>query len=170
VRVDGKAVGTTPLDELSTSPGKHDVEIVRPGFRPWVQTIQVSSGDRIPLNAKLEMPRRPAPAQLTRMGWVQTGDLSDLGPGVTPPIKVSGEAAPYPSSAKRLKIEGTVTVAATVTEAGEPIDVQVVRSAGALLDESLVATVKTWRYAPASRNGVKVRVRIKIEQRFPAAK
>jgi TonB family protein len=170
VRIDGKLVGATPLEELSIPPGTHELGIVQPGLRPWTQTVHLNPGDRIPLNAILETASRPGPAQLTKLGWVRTGDLTALGPGVTPPVKISGEAAPYPSSAKRLKIEGTVTVAATVTETGEPVDVQVVRSAGALLDASLLATVKTWRYRPATKNDVKVRVRMQIEQRFPAKK
>jgi hypothetical protein len=29
-----------------------------------------------------------------------------------------------------------------------------------------MATVRTWRYAPATKNGVKVRVRIQADQQF----
>jgi TonB family protein len=170
VRIDGKAVGTTPIEEFSTSPGKHDVEIAKAGFRLWAQTILVSAGDSIPLSAKLEASTRPARAQLTKMGWVRPGDLTELGSGVTPPVKISGEPAPYPPSAKRLKIEGSVTVDLTVAETGEPMDVRIVRSGGPLLDASMLATVKTWRYTPALKNGVKVRVRIHVEQRFPHEK
>ncbi|MFI5185043.1 MAG: TonB family protein, partial [Vicinamibacteria bacterium] len=167
VRVDGKPVGTTPIADLDTSPGKHDIEMLLTGFRPWILTVQVSAGDRIPLSAKLEASSRTAPTQLAKMGWVRPGDLAELGPGVVPPIRVSGEPAPYPPSAKRLKIEGLVGVELTVAETGEPIDVRIVRSGGPLLDASMLATVETWRYAPASKNGVKVRVRIPAEQRFP---
>jgi TonB family protein len=168
VRLDGKIVGLTPLDSVSTSPGKHEVAVEQVGFRAWVQTVQVTAGDRIPLNARMEAirPASEASAQLRQMGWVRPGDAVVLGPGITPPQKISGEPASYPSAAKRLKLEGTVAVALTVTEKGEPVDVRVLRSGGELLDAAMVSTVKTWRYAPASKNGVKVRVRIQAEQRF----
>lgn len=111
-----------------------------------------------------------ASAKLTKAGWVRPGDVAELGPGVTPPEKISGEAAPYPPSAKRLKIAGTVAVELTVAETGEPTDVRVVHSGGAVLDAAMVGTVKTWRYTPALKNGVKVRVRIRVQQRFPYKK
>jgi TonB family protein len=168
VRLDGKIVGLTPLEALATLPGTHELTVEQAGFRPWVQTVQVTAGDRIPLNARME-PARPtsaASAQLRRMGWVRPGDVAALGPGVTPPQKVYGEPAAYPPAAKRLKLEGTVGVALTVTEAGEPSDVRVVHSGGELLDAATVAAVRTWRYTPAVKNGVKVRVRIQAEQKF----
>ena len=83
-----------------------------------------------------------------------------------PPRKISGEPAPYPSEAKRRKIAGTVVVEFTVTERGDPDDLRIVRSGGAVLDAGMTAAVQTWRYAPAERNGVKVRVRIRAEQQF----
>ena len=172
VRLDGKPAGLTPIEELPTVPGKHEVQIEHAGFRPWIQTVEVSAGDRIPLTARLERSTRTAAASahLTQMGWVRAGDRAVLGPDVTPPEKISGEPAPYPSSAKWLKLEGTVAVELTVAETGEPVDVRVVRSGGALLDAAMVSTVKTWRYTPALKNGVKVRVRIQAQQKFPYKK
>ncbi len=168
VRLDGKIVGLTPLESVPTLPGTHELTVEQTGFRPWAQTVQVTAGDRIPLNARME-PARPtsaASAQLRRMGWVRPGDVAALGPGITPPQKVSGEAAAYPAGAKRLKLEGAVAVALTVTETGVPADVRVVQSGGELLDAAMIAAVRTWRYAPATKNGVKVRVRIQADQKF----
>jgi protein TonB len=97
---------------------------------------------------------------------VGEGDLVTLGPGVSPPRRLSGAPAAYPSAARRQKIGGSVVVEFTVTEAGEPTDIRILRSGGALLDAAMTAAVQTWRYAPAERNGVKVRVRIRAEQQF----
>jgi TonB family protein len=168
VRLDGKIVGLTPLESVPTLPGTHELTVEQTGFRPWAQTVQVTAGDRIPLNARMEAarPASAASAQLRRMGWVRPGDVAALGPGITPPEKVSGEAAVYPPAAKRLKLEGAVAVALTVTETGVPADVRVVHSGGELLDAAMIAAVRTWRYAPATQNGVKVRVRIQADQKF----
>jgi len=167
VRLDGRAVGATPVEGLSAPPGRHEVEIEARGYRPWRQTIVLNAGDKVPLKATLETAASAASAKrLKKLGWVRAGDLEALGPGVRPPRKLSGEPPPYPQAAKRLKLAGAVTVELTVTEEGEPVDLRVVRSGGELLDSSMIAAVRTWRYAPAEKNGVRVRVRIRAQERF----
>ena len=101
-------------------------------------------------------------------GWVQRGDLVELGPGVTAPRKISGDAAPSPGAARSLRLKGKVTVELTVTETGEVVDVRVVESAGEILDQALLDAVRHWRYQPADRNGLEVRVRIQESQTFGA--
>jgi TonB family protein len=166
VRVDGKIVGMTPISALAAAAGTHEVAVDARGYRPWGQTVLVDAGSELSLNATLTPTSSTSPQRLKALGWVSEGNLERLGPGVTPPRRLSGEAAPYPSAAKKLKLAGTVVVEFTVTETGEPTGIGVVRSAGALLDAQMTATVLTWRYAPAERNGVKVRVRIRAEQQF----
>jgi TonB family protein len=85
---------------------------------------------------------------------------------VTPPQKISGETAPYPDPARRLKLGGTVSIEMTVTVAGEPAELRVVESAGEVLDDAVLAAVRNWRYTPAQKNGVKVRTRVRVEQTF----
>jgi protein TonB len=99
-------------------------------------------------------------------GWVQRGDLVEMGPGVTPPRKTSGDAARLPDAARKLRLKGTVTVQLTVTETGEVIDAHVVGSAGEILDQALLDAVRHWRYEPAELNGLKVKVRIRESQAF----
>jgi TonB family protein len=168
VSVDGKRVGTTPLEALAVSPGLRTIEISYKGFRPWTQTVEARAGDTIPLLARLEPESAPGTqrAALKLGGWVQKGDLVEAGPGVAPPRRISGEAAPYPEIAKRLRLEGSVTVEMIVTEGGEPVDLRVVESAGEIFDSAVLAAVRTWRYAPAEKDGVEVRVRLRTRQRF----
>jgi eukaryotic-like serine/threonine-protein kinase len=168
VSVDGKVVGTTPLETLAVSPGFRRVEIKYKGFQPWTQTVEARAGDKIPLLARLEPESAPGTlrAALRLGGWVQKGDLVQSGPGVTAPRRISGEAAPYPEAAKRLRLEGSVTVEMIVTERGEPVNLRVVESAGEIFDTAVLAAVRTWRYAPAEKDGVEVRVRIRARQLF----
>jgi serine/threonine-protein kinase len=166
VRVDGAVVGATPLTGVSAPPGTHEVELEAQGYRRWKQKVALGAGNEVSLQATLA-PTAPASSQrLGSLGWVGEGDLVALGPGVSPPRRLSGEPATYPSAARRQKIEGSVVVEFTVTTTGEPTDIRVLRSGGALLDAAMTAVVRTWRYAPAERNGVKVRVRIRAEQQF----
>ncbi len=168
VSVDGKVVGTTPLETLAVSPGLRSVEIKYKGFHSWTQTVEARAGDKIPLRARLEPESAPGAlrAALKLGGWVQKGDLVQSGPGVTPPRRISGEAAPYPETAKRLRLEGSVTVEMIVTERGEPVNLRVVESAGEIFDTAVLAAVRTWRYAPAEKDGVEVRVRLRTRQLF----
>ncbi len=45
VRVDGRVVGTTPLDRISLSPGSHVVVLRHPGFEPLTRSVSIRSGD-----------------------------------------------------------------------------------------------------------------------------
>jgi TonB family protein len=168
VQVDGLPRGTTPFSDNRMAPGTHRVIVERPGYRSFAQAVDVSPGKTERLVARLEREEGPAPSDegLRRRGWVRVGDLVVLGPGVTPPWRRSGEPAPYPEAARRLHIEGTTAVELTVSETGEVLDARVTESAGQLLDEALLRAVATWRYEPAGKNGVKVRVRIVERQGF----
>jgi TonB family protein len=169
VVIDGQPRGTTPIATLSVPPGKHRVEMTRKGFVPWVQTVQTRAGDRIPLLGRLP-PQQQSTAELQEhlrsQGWVREGDFLEPGPDVTPPQKLSGELAPYPEAARKLKLRGKVAVEMTVTEQGEPAEPRVVESAGEILDVAVLAAVRDWRYKPAQKNGVKVRTRVRVEQTF----
>jgi TonB family protein len=144
------------------------VELTLKGFAPWVQTVQAGAGDRMPLLGRLQPEPNNAPptAHLRSLGWVHEGDFLEPGPDVTPPRKISGEDAPYPEPARKLKLRGTVRIEMTITTRGEPVDLRVVESAGETLDDAVLAAVRTWRYAPADKNGVKVQTRVRVQQTF----
>ena len=56
-----------------------------------------------------------------------------------------------------------------VTERGEVADVAVVESAGEVVDDVVVAAVKGWKYEPATKRGVKVKVETSFRQTFLGA-
>src|SRR5258708_3615803 len=171
VLIDGQPRGMTPIPTLLLPPGQHRVEMTRNGFVPWVQTVQARAGGRIPLLGRLSAPQRSMAElkeHLRSLGWVREGDFLESGPDVTPPQKISGETAPYPEEARRLKLGGTVAIEMTVTEEGEAAELRVVEAAGEVLDDAVLAVVRNWRDAPAQKNGVKVRTRVRVEQTFSA--
>ena len=170
VKLDGRDAGRTPMVGLSVMPGSHELRVESEGFRPWVRKINASLGETVEITAHLDRIDEPAARKeaLRTGGWVQRGDLVEMGPGVTAPQKISGDPAPSPDAARRLRLKGTVTVELTVTETGEVVEPRVVESAGEILDQALLDAVRRWRYEPADLNGLKVRVRIRESQAFGA--
>jgi TonB family protein len=101
----------------------------------------------------------------------------DSSPGLSAPAsqEVTGgqllhRVAPvYPAEARLLRLEGTVILAAVVTEDGTVGDVNVVEGA-AVLAQSAVDAVKHWRYQPYELDGkpLKKETRITIDFKFPS--
>ena len=74
---------------------------------------------------------------------------------------------PYPRTAHRLGIEGTVVLVAEVSEDGKPLQVRVFQSSGnELLDESALSTVSQWKFSPARKDGNIIRSVVKIPITF----
>jgi TonB family protein len=160
VRVDGQPIGESPIENVPIHPGNHVIEVLREGYRPWSFELQAEPGESLHLVARLT-PVGIEPRESTR-----EGDLVELGPDVTPPRKIRGEFAIYPRDAIKEGDEGTVTVEMIVTERGHPMDLRVVESAGEVLDRSVLEALWAWRFQPAERDGMKVRVRWRVTQSF----
>jgi eukaryotic-like serine/threonine-protein kinase len=183
VSVDGRELGAAPLD-LPVTPGAHLVRADKQGFAPSEKRVEVGSAegefvrlDLEPLVAPLNVTakRRTAPVRSTAAVPEPTpepkpreGDLVELGPDVTPPRKLSGPPAVYPASAVVRGRELVVAVTMTVTETGEPTDLALVESANELLDRAVLKAVAQWRFEPATKDGVRVRVRWTTRYRFVA--
>jgi protein TonB len=53
-----------------------------------------------------------------------------------------------------------------VTEEGLPTELEVIESAGQLLDEAVLNAVQKWKFEPGKKDGVPVKVRHVIRQSF----
>jgi serine/threonine-protein kinase len=111
----------------------------------------------------------PAPSAPPTPAPVVEGQLVEMGPGVTPPVRVSGESAAYPPRARKLKLGGSVLVDLVVDENGLPTDPRVAESAGPILDEAVLTAVRTWRFEPARKDGVRVKVRWQVRHTYRTA-
>lgn len=73
----------------------------------------------------------------------------------------------YPAAAKRLRLQGTVVVRVQVSATGLPESLRIERSSGAeLLDETALAAIRTWRFAPARRGSEPVAHWVDVPIRF----
>ncbi|NMO19092.1 M48 family metalloprotease [Pyxidicoccus fallax] len=87
----------------------------------------------------------------------------ELGPGITPPRFLSGERFHYPDLAYGLRKalasfpKGSVVARCTITAQGNVTDCTSLQGLGGL-EEAVIRTLSTWRYAPAMLNGKPVAV------------
>jgi TonB family protein len=141
--------------------GTVGVTVEKAGFKTWHQQVTLRAGRSTQLRAQLEplaaASTAPAAAR-PATGAPREGDLVDLGPDVTPPRKVSGDSPGYPELARRQRRGGSVVLEWIVGTDGAVTDLKVLESAGEMFDGPVSDAVRKWRYEPATRGGVKVRV------------
>jgi TonB family protein len=93
--------------------------------------------------------------------------IATPGGDVKPPSLIYKPDAKYTPEAARDGIEGTVKIWIVIDTQGNVTDAQENSvPLGHGLDESALATVKKWRFSPATRNGVPVAVRVGVEVAF----
>jgi TonB family protein len=89
------------------------------------------------------------------------------GGGITEPVPIYKPDPPYTPQARHDRIEGTVSLYIVIDAQGNVSDIREVSDPlGDGLDKTAMDTVKTWRFNPATRDGVPVAVRVRVEVSF----
>jgi TonB family protein len=169
VAIDGREVGVTPIERIPVSPGSRVVRIVSDGFLPWEDTFRARPGRTETIDAILTArvhglaePAPPEPEPEPEPPRIVQGTLVERGePGVVNPKCVRCPGAPFPAAALRNRLDREVLVEASflIDENGDAGDIQILRSGGQVFDDSVIETVKSWRYEPATKHGVRVKMR-----------
>lgn len=120
---------------------------------PPVKMEEASPPDTGGAEAAAEIP--PPPAEP-----VKEGDLVDLIEVDIPPSVVKRAEPVYPQGALRLGIEGSITVNALIDETGKVLDTAILRGMkdDRGLEKAARTAVKKWKFDPARKNGVNVKV------------
>ena len=169
VALNGASAGQTPYRNRALRPGVYRVQVTREGYEPWVSDTTVQAGKKSSLAATLKVVPKPTPTPEPK-DTVDPNKVYAPGEVDVQPRRVSGTTGSYPSDAPRMKSgeQVSVTVSFTVTEAGDVTDIKVVQSGGKPVDDAIVASMRTWRYTPGTKKGVKVKVRMSSKQTFRA--
>jgi TonB family protein len=94
--------------------------------------------------------------------------IADPGNGVIAPRVVQQAKPQYTRAAMSAKIQGTVWLEAVVNTDGKVGEVKVIKSLDSVygLDDEAIKAVKQFRFAPGTRDGAPVPVRVQIEMDF----
>ncbi len=91
---------------------------------------------------------------------INEGDLIDLASVTEPPVPLKTIDPVYPPSAQRLGVEGSITVNALIDEKGNVIDTGILKGMqdDKGLGKSAETAVRKWKFLPAKKDGVNVKV------------
>jgi TonB family protein len=78
-----------------------------------------------------------------------------------PAYLLSSGRPEYPSEARAARVEADVPLEIVVDERGRVVESTLLRRAGHGFDESALRALQSYRFAPAQRAGVAVRVRMR---------
>ena len=179
VVINGEPSGTTPLEDFELAPGQHEIQVGRRGYETWRSVVVSQAGETVNLVARLrrtapKRARAPAPPTMAPKEAptpgasepVEAGGIVVLGPNDKPAERILGKPPRYPPMARKLNQQGRVTVEFVLTEEGVPTEMVVLESAGTILDHAVMSSLADWRYTPAEKDGVPVRVKLRVRQTF----
>jgi periplasmic protein TonB len=82
------------------------------------------------------------------------------------PTPVKTPPPEYPSALKREGVSGIVALKVEIDETGAVSNCAVSKSSNAGFDDAAVKAVKAWKFTPAQKNGVAVKVSLVIPLKF----
>lgn len=97
-----------------------------------------------------------APATATEMA--DQGPPYRVGGDVTPPLKLSGDGPVYTEEARLERVQGVAILETVIDETGSVTGIRMLKGLPFGLDRAAVEAVKTWKFEPATRQGVPVPV------------
>ena len=116
--------------------------MVRMSFVLWVVLLVLAPG-----------------SQAAQEVWPPVGVVR-MGPGITPPRLISRVQPAYTEAGMRRRIQGAVSIEFVVEVDGTPGATRIVRTLDAEsgMDAAAVASIRQWRFTPAMKDGVPIRV------------
>ncbi|HXV64411.1 MAG TPA: TonB family protein [Vicinamibacteria bacterium] len=173
VEIDGASKGRTPLERVRVPAGERVVRLHLEGYLPWEDSIVARAGGVEEIDAVLTSRGGPPRAarveepEVSPQPRAREADVVEKGaPGVTAAKCLECPAVAYPSAAREARLEGAVLLGFVIDESGQVRDLEIHESGGAVFDDAVIDTVRGWRYQPAIRDGVPVKMRWMQRFRF----
>ena len=114
------------------------------------------------------VPPTATPIPPTPTPSVREGDIVVAGPGVVAPVMIYREPPKYPPAAERMGVTGEVEAEALIGIDGTVEEVRVIRVEGREFgfEKATEEAIRKWRYKPAMKKGVRVRVWVTVRVPF----
>ena len=114
------------------------------------------------------IPPTATPIPPTPTPSVREGEIVSMGPGVAQAVVIHKEEPKYPPMARQMRVEGSVEIQALVGVDGNVEQVRIVNVSrtGVGFEKATEEAVRKWRYKPATKHGVKVRMWVQIRVPF----
>jgi TonB family protein len=149
----------TPVQTATTAPAPAPVQ-QQPETRPEPAPVRNEPPPQV-------AETRPEPARAAQP--VRQGDLVPAGTaGLIPPRILRRGNATYPPIARTQRVQGTVITSVLVSESGSVLDVRILRGIGRPvgLDEAAEQAMRRSTFAPATKDGVRVRAWLTVPVEF----
>jgi TonB family protein len=153
-----------PLTDNKTGLGNADPQGAASSAQGQAQAPPVKTETEPPQSTAAETSANPDPALAVAAPPsgppAKEGDLVDLSSVTSPPTLLKSVSPVYPQVAQQLGIEGTITVNALINEKGNVIDTGILKGIrdDKGLGKAAEAAVRKWKFEPARKDGVAVKV------------
>jgi len=164
------AAEKTRLEQLARTQNQPATTTARPVAAPPPQQVATQTVAPPPVveNRPVPVPQPPAPtpqpAAETRPApqpeapRTQVGELVPAGtPGLTPARITHQAAAIYPPIARMQHVQGSVVIAALISETGQVMETRVVNGAQAVLNDAAQQSIRRSSFSPGEKDGVRVK-------------
>jgi TonB family protein len=138
--------------------GRTALTVAKEGYH--TVTAQVELSEERPVVALSVVLPRASTSTEQRPGFVE------LASDVLPPRRIGGRLPVYPPHARDVGLEGSPAADVWVGNDGRVVEVAITQSAGPTLDAALREALVGWQFAPATRRGVPVAVRLHVQHLF----
>ncbi|BBB32099.1 hypothetical protein TTHT_0511 [Thermotomaculum hydrothermale] len=162
-----KAVNNPPVNENTKIQSSDKQEVQKKEItQPEKTTIETNTQSQ-DVNAKTtEQPAKEAKTEVQpqpetiAQPQVKEGDLVPLTDDVVKPVPIKKVKPRYTLAARKRKVHGTIIAQALIDENGDVVDVRILRKMKHPfgLDKEVMKALKKWKFEPATKNGVKVKV------------
>jgi TonB family protein len=138
-------------------------ENARLAVRTWVFVPARRQGLSVESTTVIDIPFSLANEALNEL--IANDMATRVGPGIVPPRVVRRVAVPR-SRGQSIVRTGAVVLDFVLLEDGTPKIVRITRSIDPVLDQAAVHTFEQWRFSPALKDGLPVKVRMNAEVTF----
>lgn len=136
------------LGEIDFAEGKYEAAL-----KPFETALGFAQASDEKETAKLQGDIKDLRRLIENLERFGAFDAQQESPDVTRPVPINSPQPRYTEEARRLKLEGSISLVVLVTESGGVDSVVLIRGLGNVLDQQAIEAARELKFSPALRNG-----------------